>query len=154
MATNVLQSITFKLFSHSKRGGPLSWVDPKAEVCFHHPYPGTRQWISSPCTACWQSPPNFSSVWMRCGWQVIPFIYLTGLSECCAAILKGAGGCTLCFLWLNCALPIPSQNSSSVQCLQSFAAWGCDDLVGTLCFLPIVLQHFIGHQLAAGLPSN
>lgn len=35
---------------------------------------------------------------------------------------KEQGGRTLCFLWLKCALLIPSQKSSSTQCNQSFAA--------------------------------
>lgn len=37
--------------------------------------------------------------------------------------------CMSCFLWLKCALLIPSQKSSSTQCNQSFAA---------LRFVPIV----------------
>lgn len=117
--------------------------DSKADVCFHHLSPGTWQWISSHCTACWQPPPNFSVGSVRLGWRAMLFIYFTGLSECCAANFKGAGGRTLCFLWLNCALLIPSQKSSSTQCNQSFAAmrlwWSCErSLLSARCVILLV----------------
>lgn len=105
MATNVLQPITFKFSSVAPReaGRYREWT-PRLKSVFIILILGHGSGFLCPCTACWQSPPNFSSVWVRCGWRVIPFIYLRGLSECCAAILKGSGDCTLGFLWLNCAL--------------------------------------------------
>lgn len=82
----------------------------------------------------------------------MPFIYFTGLSECCAANFKGAGGRTLCFLWLKCALLIPSQKSSSAQCNQSFAALGFVTIVCARSLLSARCVILLVHAVAKKTP--